>query len=474
MNQFKFLLLAAIASLFIGGIYLTSTTKVEAQLKGFGISCIMNNSNCGTGGLNIQQLIDENKVEYASDANKDDFQQSVLSSHPSASDLGEVCVPETYLDANGDFVVFPVNRDGSPATQAPNPDDSSVYDSDLTADVVPRVCGAGRVLTSIVKSPYLEYLPYSGLCCPSGYAGVGRADSVTDHTKNNTHDSACCLIPDDPSNNNTPDFYMNVGGVLTCYSRTNLVDAKPLIYSGRQSAMTKVINDDATRGLPLGTPLKVVPRTGSNLSCLNKDGCALVPADTSAAGFSLEKFKSNGSDIAIIDPVAFESTPNLQCNQCYDVGEAMVITDPTETEEGKLLVCAGNGAITKRALVNNNIADTLAVLEAEKNGDPTNAAFIEQCRAQGGLPTALGCIDTTPVGIITNLIRIALGTMGGVALLQLILVGLRYMQGDEGEIKKAREQLIATLTGLATLVFSVLILRILGVNILDIIPSGTI
>jgi len=64
--------------------------------------------------------------------------------------------------------------------------------------------------------------------------------------------------------------------------------------------------------------------------------------------------------------------------------------------------------------------------------------------------------------------------MGGVALLQLILVGLIYQQGKEDKIKEAREKFLATLTGLAVLVFSVLILRVLGVNILDVIPAGTI
>jgi hypothetical protein len=64
--------------------------------------------------------------------------------------------------------------------------------------------------------------------------------------------------------------------------------------------------------------------------------------------------------------------------------------------------------------------------------------------------------------------------MGGVALIQLILAGIAYQQGNEEKIKEARNKVLATLTGIAVLVFSVLILRIIGVNILDVIPDGLI
>jgi hypothetical protein len=104
--------------------------------------------------------------------------------------------------------------------------------------------------------------------------------------------------------------------------------------------------------------------------------------------------------------------------------------------------------------------------------DPNQQPFLDKCEAQGGIWTAIGCIDPTPIGIITGLIRIGFGVMGGVALLQMVYVGIQYQRGDEGKIKAARSQLFATLSGIAVLVFSVLILRIIGVNILNVIPSG--
>jgi len=92
--------------------------------------------------------------------------------------------------------------------------------------------------------------------------------------------------------------------------------------------------------------------------------------------------------------------------------------------------------------------------------------------AAKGTWTAIGCINTTPEGIFVTLVRITLGVMGGVALLRLIYMGYLYQTGDEGKIKQAREGVVSTLVGIIVVVFSVVILRIIGVNVLDVVPSG--
>lgn len=84
----------------------------------------------------------------------------------------------------------------------------------------------------------------------------------------------------------------------------------------------------------------------------------------------------------------------------------------------------------------------------------------------------LGCINTTPQGIFLQLIRISMGVMGGVALLRLIFLGYQYQFGDQKEIQKAREGVLSTLAAIVIVLFSVLLLRIIGVNILDVVPTG--
>lgn len=96
------------------------------------------------------------------------------------------------------------------------------------------------------------------------------------------------------------------------------------------------------------------------------------------------------------------------------------------------------------------------------------------CLNQRGLWTAIGCIDPTPQGIVTGIIRITFGIMGGVALIQLIIAGIQYMSGDQAKIQQAREKLQATFFGLALIVFSVLILRVIGINVLDVLPIGSV
>lgn len=219
----------------------------------------------------------------------------------------------------------------------------------------------------------------------------------------------------------------------------------------------------------LSDPITYVSSGNAQYKCGDNYACTVVDTNKSSISESIPDANklfssSTGTDLAVYAPSIYDNQ-SYNCGRCYTAREAIAV------DGNKLVICGSNGLPERIDLVNNNIADTLAVLGADS---AENADFIANCRATGGIPVALGCIDTTPVGIITGLIRIALGTMGGVALIQLIVVGLRYMQGEEGEIKKAREQLVATLTGLATLIFSVLILRILGVNILDIIPAGTI
>lgn len=109
---------------------------------------------------------------------------------------------------------------------------------------------------------------------------------------------------------------------------------------------------------------------------------------------------------------------------------------------------------------------------------PEQLVEFQQCsqcirESNGTWTEAFGCIVTTPEGIFTALIRVALGVMGGVALIRITYLGIITAQSsDEGKIAEARKGVIATLAALAVVVFSVLILRIIGVNILNVVPAG--
>lgn len=91
-----------------------------------------------------------------------------------------------------------------------------------------------------------------------------------------------------------------------------------------------------------------------------------------------------------------------------------------------------------------------------------------------GLWTAIGCIPTQAGGIIKTLIQISLGIGGGITLL-LILAGafkLSVSQGDPKAVEEAREQITSAVIGLLFIIFSITILRFIGIQVLQVPGFG--
>lgn len=88
------------------------------------------------------------------------------------------------------------------------------------------------------------------------------------------------------------------------------------------------------------------------------------------------------------------------------------------------------------------------------------------------LNTGLGTIGTDPQSLVTTLFGVILSISGGIALLLIIISGYRMLssQGNPEALKGAREQLTAAIVGLLFIIFSFVILQIIGADILH-IPS---
>jgi hypothetical protein len=100
------------------------------------------------------------------------------------------------------------------------------------------------------------------------------------------------------------------------------------------------------------------------------------------------------------------------------------------------------------------------------------AQCVECINAGATWTGGFGCIATDIQGLFNSLIRVVLGVMGGVALIRLIILGYRYQFEDKADLKPTVQDILATLGGLLLVLFSVLILRFIGVNLLDIVPPG--
>lgn len=95
----------------------------------------------------------------------------------------------------------------------------------------------------------------------------------------------------------------------------------------------------------------------------------------------------------------------------------------------------------------------------------------KHCQA---IATPIGDLSTDPKEFIPTLFRILLSLSGGIALLLVIYSGYQLMtsQGNPEVVKAARERLTSAFVGLLFLIFSLVILQVIGVDILNLPGFG--
>lgn len=100
-----------------------------------------------------------------------------------------------------------------------------------------------------------------------------------------------------------------------------------------------------------------------------------------------------------------------------------------------------------------------------------------RCGTAGtGIDTAIGCIPVSDTNaLIGFILRWAMGIGGGIAFLLILVAGFLIItsQGDPQKVQAGKELLTSAIAGLLLIIFSVFILEIIGVDILDIPGFGT-
>jgi hypothetical protein len=95
----------------------------------------------------------------------------------------------------------------------------------------------------------------------------------------------------------------------------------------------------------------------------------------------------------------------------------------------------------------------------------------ERCKNDhNGIWTAVGCISFTPVKFTEDILKLVTGIAGGIALL-LMLFGAAQMSmsaGDPKAMDAGKNTFTSALIGLLIIIFSVVILNIIGVTIIRI------
>ena len=90
--------------------------------------------------------------------------------------------------------------------------------------------------------------------------------------------------------------------------------------------------------------------------------------------------------------------------------------------------------------------------------------------ANACIDTGIGCIPTDPAGLILRILEIAIGVAGGIALLSVIFGGFTILtsSGNPDKIQEGKSVITNAIAGLALILFSVMILNIIGFNVLGI------
>lgn len=91
-----------------------------------------------------------------------------------------------------------------------------------------------------------------------------------------------------------------------------------------------------------------------------------------------------------------------------------------------------------------------------------------------GIYTAIGCIPTQPQELVVGLLKFATLASGGIAFLLMLLgaLGMITAEGNPEAIKHSQEMFYSAVIGLLLIVFSVLLMQVIGVDVLGLPGFG--
>lgn len=84
--------------------------------------------------------------------------------------------------------------------------------------------------------------------------------------------------------------------------------------------------------------------------------------------------------------------------------------------------------------------------------------------------TVFGCLSNNPSGFVNFILKLAIGVGGGIAFLSILWGSFNIItsSGDPNKLNMGKEMVFYSVIGLLLIIFSVVILKIIGVDILGI------
>ncbi len=326
-----------------------------------------------------------------------------------------------------------------------------IIPADYTLKVFPDTTSAADSRALCRASFHVDWSPqYTKYCSPNAYVVDDQGNKITDGTKF-TIDTA----PVFTANNLTIPFGFAALYQIPNPNQFSLLLANPI-------AKVNPSKDQLSKGVKftVGGSEKQTP--GYYLAGVVGDvnfteGKLQVP-------FCYQIFR-------ILERQSTETPPETTCIETTGCST----TSPTDTQGN---CCAGatcigdriNGTITGGICI-SSLATLVGggggIYQGRDNAPPP----VPICKQEGNdyvCDTAVGSISTSPAGFTKTLMSVILSIAGAIAIILIIISGYRMMvsQGDPEKIKDAREQLTAAIIGLLFVIFSLVILQVIGVNIL--------
>lgn len=126
--------------------------------------------------------------------------------------------------------------------------------------------------------------------------------------------------------------------------------------------------------------------------------------------------------------------------------------------------------ITSLFLVTQSLISPVKIVATELRCNPSGG------KADSGIETAIGCISVldSPDVFLGAILKWAVGIGGGLAFILIVYAGFMIMSatGSPDRLKAGQELLTSALSGLILLVFSIFILKFIGVDILGLGAFG--
>ena len=241
---------------------------------------------------------------------------------------------------------------------------------------------------------------------------------------------------------------------------------------------TRCCNVDTSTGDLLKDPEKLVPKffcisdlpgfgivtaVEGAVDVVEDVACTLNPfcdSDNSTDTISVDLCLSEA--VTVVMGTSFGRNPLL--------GFAVPPTAPQPCIEGAQPTNSNYASASCKCVPSEMDENSVSRLCMQYMGQSSDQQICRTCASSGGYWTGIGCIKTDIVGFTGSIIGVGMGVGGAATLLCIIYAAfiLQTSRGNPEKIKKAQESLRACISGLLLIIFSIFILRLIGVTILQI------